>query len=168
MILKKTMIMLIILSAAVTIVTAQNPPEAPFSRKGMNNSFLEIGGNGGFLTLNYERFLTEHIGLRLGGLVLPTGEGVSYVGTVMGTVLLGKEKLCPEIGLGVMVLAGGYMDIATDGVDSFALLGTATIGFRYQPKRRGFLFRFGFTPIFGRSGVLSWVGLSFGWGHGPL
>jgi len=40
--------------------------------------------------------------------------------------------------------------------------GTATIGYRYQQNDGGFLFRIGFTPLFGSGGFQPWGGLSLG------
>jgi hypothetical protein len=43
------------------------------------------------------------------------------------------------------------------------LAGTATLGYRYAPKKKGFLFRIGFTPIFSPNGVFPWLGTSLGY-----
>ena len=47
------------------------------------------------------------------------------------------------------------------GID--LLFFTGTIGYRYQPKGRGIIFRIGYTPVISKGGISSWIGLSVGY-----
>jgi hypothetical protein len=131
-----------------------------------SNAFLELGGNGGFLSLNYDRRFSEgnngfggRIGLGLGG-----GEaGHSGIGAVptlpIGVnYLLGKGQHHLEAGAGVTIGTSdfGFAD------DESSVYFVPSLGYRFQSHgRSGFLFRLTATPPIG-SNTPFWAGLSFG------
>lgn len=121
-----------------------------------NAVFVQLLGDYVSITANYERMLfttTPHnIALRFGfgfwgwfgdsGVVVPVG--ASY--------LFGHSHKI-ELGIGYTFLTGS---------NKYNGLSTALIGYRYQPIDGGFLFRVGFTPLFGDE-FEPWVGLSLGY-----
>jgi len=113
--------------------------------------YIELLGNGGFISANYERFLTQDIGLRIGmGSYFGWGE-VTF--PVMVNYCIGKEYRF-EIGVGLQHVPEGKWD---------GTLACATIGYRYQAINGGFVFRVGFTPFIGEGGEIVFLGgLSFG------
>lgn len=118
-----------------------------------NAIYLEVLGNSVLGCLNYERMIGESFSVRIGALFTATAMINYFIGS-------GSHKL--EIG-------GG----ATFG---YGYLGpTLTLGYRYQPKEGGFVFKAGFTPFDGvvptfssagsgsnSTGIHPWVGISFG------
>ena len=70
-----------------------------------------------------------------------------------------------ELGGGFLLVSGETSDWASNVDDDFStVIGTATVGYRYQRPGRGFVFRAGFTPLFDTSEFLPWAGVSFGYG----
>jgi hypothetical protein len=129
----------------------------------MNNVYLELGGNGILLTVNYEKFLTHQLNLRVGGMIIPTSSGVTVVGTLMGNMLWSKGSLGLETGLGVLIITDEWPDIVGKDSTSTAFGITATLGLRYQPEPGGMVLRLGFTPIMAGGGIYPWVGASVGY-----
>jgi hypothetical protein len=126
----------------------------------MNSIFLEVGGNGIFGTLNYERMINSKMGLRVGGIFLPFSDTEHPLfGTLMINWILGKDNLRMEIGQGIFIYGGGWEEFSHSGSIFF----TATIGIRYQPKIKGIILRLGFTPLFGPDRVYPWAGASIGY-----
>ena len=134
---------LIVLLAGGSPCLAQTQA-APVAR---NAVFFELLGNGGLYSFNYERMLTESLGLRVGFATWDSSdlwfEGTSdrYT-TVPVTVsyLLGRGERKLELGGGVT-----FGDSSSD--NTFRTL-TAIVGYRSQPPGRGYLFRVGATPFY--------------------
>lgn len=135
-----------------------------------NTFFVELGGNAVAYSLNYERFFTPRLGVRVGGMFLRAadeeGPGNINVGLfpVMATYLLGNGNGHFETGAGVGFGTAGVSD--TDLADDWngsAVYGTATFGYRYQKPEGGVMFRAGFTPIYAGGTLLPWAGVSVGY-----
>jgi hypothetical protein len=133
-----------------------------------NCIYLEFLGNGLMYSLNYDRMLSNSIGFRIGAGFFSTNDRDSddhlTVATFPATLnyIKGKGKHKFEIGAGVMLLTvSGNIDLFD--FEGSGLAGTATFGYRYQPKKGGFVFRIGFTPLFGEFGFLPFGGLSLGY-----
>jgi hypothetical protein len=110
-----------------------------------NVVYLELLGNalhGG--SVNYERMLTARLSARVGA--SPFG-GVP----VMVSYMPGRGHHTPELGAGLLL-----------GASDTALLGTATLGYRYQRRSGGGVYRAGLTPLIGEQGVAPWFGVSIG------
>lgn len=150
-----------VLSASVcaAIPTAQGAeaPSAP------NAVYFELFGNGLLYTVNYERMLTNHVGLRLGIGVISLGDddggfvdlgGTYYPAVVMANYLVGDSPLRLEIGAGVM-------SMLNSGNSEFAVSGT--LGLRYQSGDGGMVFRIGFTPFYIDKTLFGWGGFSIGY-----
>lgn len=150
-----------------------------------NGIYVELLGNGMLYTINYDRFLLDNIGVRAGfeyiGLSAssPSGSGESAsVSMLLIPITLnyflashdngkvGSSKL--ELGAGILFVSLSASASGNAGsifsASGIGIAGTATIGYRYQPSDGGFIFRIGFTPIFGSGIFLPYGGLSFGYG----
>lgn len=123
----------------VSEARAQNAPPVH------NLVYAEALGNalyGG--SVNYERMLAPRFSARLGA--SPFG---SF--PVMLNYLPGQGNHAAEVGVGVLL-----------GASDENLLGTGTLGYRYQPREGGMVFRAGWTPLIGAAGVATWAGVSLG------
>jgi hypothetical protein len=139
----------LILTALVVPATAQQP-QGP-----QNSVYLELLGNGGLYSFNYERHLTERTNVRVGyghwtieGLWIDEKTTVTTV-PVGASWLLGSAR---RLELGVGVVAGRRSEavfLSEDSrTNSFASI-TGVVGYRFQPARSGWIFRAGFTPFYG-------------------
>jgi hypothetical protein len=151
---------------AVAQQTTPATPAAPAPDRAKNTFFVELLGNGLLYSLNYERFFTPRLGIRIGGMYVEgndEGESVALgMFPVMGTYLFTEGNHHFETGLGAgFGTAAVDLDVGEDW--GSAVFGTATLGYRYQKPEGGVLFRAGFTPIFGEGGFLPWFGLSVGY-----
>lgn len=128
--------------------------------------YLEIGGNSLVYSLNYERLVSDDLGLRAGlmGFALATGsEGVLALGIpITGSYFIGKGNHRLEVGAGFLYLSGeigaGRVSGNVTGVSP-----TGIIGYRYHPNNGKTLFKVGFTPIYIGETFLPWGGLSIGY-----
>jgi hypothetical protein len=140
-----------------------------------NALYVELGGQGLLYSINYEHRIGQHLSLRAGftswsfhgGLLTILGiEKLSMTAfPVMVNYLTSPMKSSHlEIGAGVMpsFFSGKTLFTGSEGADNQSLLvGTASIGYRYQPPDGGFFFRVALTPLLGRN-IGYTGGLSFG------
>ena len=95
-----------------------------------------------------------------------TVDGSSALFVPLGlNYLIGKdEKNYFEIGTGLTIVSAKESFGNSDGSDFNATFGHLYFGYRLQPKRGGFLFRAGITPIFGKGFFVPYyAGISFGY-----
>lgn len=105
-----------------------------------NAVFIELIGNGGLYSLNYEyQFLNKGLG-RVGICIYPEAVTVP----IMLGQLVGQLKDFLELGVGVTPI---FYDGGSESNSGKALFLTGTIGYRYQKPDGRFLFRIGFTPL---------------------
>ena len=131
----------------------QNPSD--YIWKPCISPFIEFGGKG-WLSLNVDFRIKETYAISIG--VAGIEEGVSP--NVMGYYFGGKRHRLEVGGGGSGIIAdGSFISMVVNGV----------IGYRYQ-KKKGLLFRAGFTPMFsipftdeGKYAFIPWVGLSVGY-----
>lgn len=146
---------------SVGVMAAANA-EAP-----KNSTYLELGGNAGVYSLNYERHITEDMGVRVGVGSLWAGKYAGFAVPVMANKYWGNPDSNHkfETGLGTTIFTGldreKSFDLKKTGKNS-ALTGTATVGYKYMPKASGMTFKAAFTPIFNSEGFLPMVGVSVG------
>ncbi|HYH78286.1 MAG TPA: hypothetical protein VEX86_00765 [Longimicrobium sp.] len=132
-----------------------------------NTFFVELLGNAGLYSLNYERFFTPRLGLRVGGMYIQAEDEGDEVAVglfpIMATYLLGEGNSHFETGVGIGIATAGVE--STDLGDEWgsAVYGTATLGYRYQKPAGGVMFRVGFTPVVASGNVFPWVGASVGY-----
>jgi hypothetical protein len=148
---------------------AQPPEEA------RNAVYLELLGNGGLFSLNYEREVADGVLARAGFgswsfTSLWTGAETT-VTTVPLTIAFvrgrGEHRL--ELGGGMTF---GRSRETFFGSSNFVSL-TGLVGYRYEQPGRGYLFRAGATPFYGLGGedvaypdrgFFPSIGVSFGYG----
>jgi hypothetical protein len=130
--------------------------------------FLEVGGPGLALTLNYDtRFgqTRDKWGYRIGAGYYNTGANSVFAIPFQVNYLYGGSSSFLELGAGTTFLHshgstnGTYFQF--DNITGF--IGTATIGYRYQQENGGINFRIAFVPIVYDEGILLEGGLSVGY-----
>lgn len=118
-----------------------------------NAVYLELAGNGGAYSLNYERAFSPKLLLRVGfaswSVTQDFGGEISRTTIpVMLNSLFGSGNHKIEGGLGVMLGSEkhtGNEVVPKSKENIFALTGTA--GYRYQKPSGGIIFRAGLTPF---------------------
>jgi hypothetical protein len=146
----KNILMVLIGLMAATILSAQDTIR--FSR---NTVYFELGGAGALLSGNVEHFHSISNSLKLSGraglgfypieLGLFGGKTI-YSGIVpISASLIYGNKFSVEAGLGLSI---GWDD-TSDAHDNHGPIKwyNGMLGLRYQKPGKGFLFRFGYTPI---------------------
>jgi hypothetical protein len=132
---------------------------APLKRS-KHSVFLELGGAGLLYSANYEFRPAPEIGMRL-GLGAWTVCAFSACTTIVPIpaslfVILGGVNNHLEVGVSETALVADHAVAGLPGAD---------LGYRYERPEGGFLFRVGTTPfLLGRSVVVPWGGISFGYG----
>ena len=145
-----------------------------------NAVYLELLGNGGLYSVNFERMLNDTLALRV-GFATWNSPALFYDGTppdrfttvpVTVSYLLGSGERKLELGGGV-TFGRETRDRSSihKTSSSFSNL-TGIIGYRSQPPGRGYLFRAGVTPFYSfeqgdeaypDSGFTLSAGVSFGY-----
>lgn len=75
-----------------------------------------------------------------------------------------KTKCYLELGAGITPVFASSETAVSDNGNMSSTFGHAYVGFRIQPKEKGFLFRAGLSPVFGKFGFLpQGIGISFGY-----
>lgn len=150
---------------------APMPVEKPIAP---NVLYVEGLGNAGIYSLNYERLVIPELAVRVGFSYISlsaSGGGASAKVSLLTIPIManylgiGNDTHHLELGLGlVLVNATGSSSSGAGSVSGsgFGAYGTATVGYRFQPLSGGFLFRAGFTPLFGSGGFQAWGGVSLG------
>ncbi|MEL7531620.1 MAG: hypothetical protein AAFN10_09945 [Bacteroidota bacterium] len=130
-----------------------------------NIIFLEVLGNGGKLSLNYEQLFlqTDNIGAsgRFGFAAFPEGEGVIDYG-IPATLsfLAGAQNLYAEIGGGTRIaFDNNWLE------DGFEIIPTGILGVRYHPdKNGGIFFKLAYTPSYQEEVIRHSAGFAIGIG----
>ena len=142
----------------------------PFMKNIQRNSFYaELGGNGGIISINYERLvpvgnkagLSFRIGAGTAGSADTATNDIAYTALVEVNFLYGKSKHFLETGIG---FTNAFVVNNTEQWCSIKL------GYRYQAKK-GFLFKiapmyiYNFEKLDGNDDVFGglWLGLSIGY-----
>ena len=136
-----------------------------------NAVYLELAGNGGAYSLNYERAFNPKFLSRVGFASWASTEigGEKSITTipVMVNTLFGAGSHKLEFGLGAMLGSekfegdGGIISGVDMQENIFALTGTA--GYRYQKPSGGLMFRAGLTPFI-NVGEADYPGFNFSGG----
>ncbi|HEU4562792.1 MAG TPA: hypothetical protein VFS20_33490 [Longimicrobium sp.] len=147
---------------AVAMLWTVAPLYAQTEAAGARNAvYVELLGNGGVYSLNFDRRVGQEAALRIGvgawsadDLFLGNEASSSLVTLpVTASWLPGTANGRPELG-GGMLLGRRTRDEPFDGgstSSTFASL-TAILGYRYQPASGGWMFRVAFTPFWGFGG----------------
>lgn len=145
--------------------------------------FVEALGNGMGISANYDmrikRGVQDGLGFRagIGGLSVngidengqPADASIVTI-PLSVNYLLGERRSAFEAGLGITPLYGNTTVYdsnsagATD-IKGWGASGFINLGYRFQPLRNGFVFRFDWTPAFNSTGFSpAWFGISAGIG----
>ncbi len=153
---KQTLLTLLLLLAAFIGVNAQ---VVKLSMQ-KNTLFVELGGNGFFYSLNYDRILLDYstwkISARIGGMYMP---GIFEVNRHLISLplevayLKGRGNHHLELAVGVTPIYDIFPRYDYTGRQytgqQLLLIGVARIGYRYQKREGGVFYRAGFTPLHG-------------------
>ena len=152
--------------AATTLHAYAMPLRAQDTRReeASSSAYLEIGGAGGFYSLNYERYIDEHLSVRVGGADWSTKSFDSQSEKLVAGIVAASARLdiSDFIGrgagryaeAGVAIASGSHSRSSYDTIEAdgpFTTLGPM-IGIRYQPLNGGFMYRATFTPYVPISG----------------
>ncbi len=143
---------------------AQNATKDSTVNKNAKNIYLELGGNGIAVSVNYDFRFTKSqkgLGMRVGGMFLGGSEGGFFALPIGLNYLIGKAPNYFETGLGYTYAseAGNF-----SSGEKISLL-VPSVAYRYQPLKNGVTFRAGFDPLIGLTepGWITWFGLSVGY-----
>jgi len=125
-------------------------------RSAYDTLFIELGGAGLILSVNYDRIFREHLSLRAGFGLMAVGEGERvHVFPIGANYLLGPgdHKLELDVTVTVALEGGGkYFPLISPGM-----------GYRFAPKSGGLSYRAVVSPVFTQSGaVYPFGGVSIG------
>ena len=156
---KVTLLLIIVIWGGISESNAQ-VPYTNYSEPDdfISSAYLEIWGNSGGFTLNYDFIVNGRSGMRVGlfGFTDREFNEIISSGIVMtGNLFLGSDVHKLELG------AGGFFDIRPDKSDTDFFM-TTTTGYRLHPHNNKSVFRLGFTPAF-TSDEFRWqFGISYG------
>ncbi|HZW39054.1 MAG TPA: hypothetical protein VFF33_07140 [Ignavibacteriaceae bacterium] len=125
--------------------------------KEKNIIFLELAGNGLAFSINYERFISKVLSLRI---------GIGTAGMILKCypflINYNFENAPIELGLGIVPYSHGYWHNVPETVTSLKYLLTSTIGFKRINKN--FMFKATFNPYFSTENkrFTFYAGLSIG------
>jgi len=177
---QRKMFSLAILFASSITTSQAMAQEATAEKASAGNAlYVELGGNGAWYSLNYERYLRDDASVRVGAMYMSVeasaGEASANASWLAVPIMFnylglhaGSHAL--ELGAGVDVMhfsAGASSFDATASAEGVVPVPTATIGYRYASRDGGFLFKAGYTPLFfvttDEKQVFHWGGMSFGY-----
>ena len=168
------------LLAPATALAQQLPVSAGESLGARNAIYVELFGNGGVASINFERAIAPQLKLRAGWGEWSTEESTDFNATrkkfnvfpIMLQNVRGQGTHHLELGLGVMLGRRSEEYGTTTGTATkTTTLGDVEglIGYRRQRPTGGFVFRAGLTPEYAfagdypSKGAFLSAGLSFGW-----
>lgn len=156
---------------AIGLIDVATPTPTNAQSYSQNSVYVELGGNGLFYSVNYDRRFTNNVSGRFGFMIFggqseqATDDQIGVgIFPVTANYLVGTGSHRLELGVGpVLMVAGGdleeYGTVSAGGIAGV----TSTFGYRYQPMEGGFLFRIGLTPFYSDGRPQLWAGLSLGY-----
>jgi len=160
-------------------------PQVKSERTAKNAIYIELGGNGAWYSLNYERFVFDDAAIRIGGMFMSLSATATSGGStasasaswfaapLMFSYLgIGSANHKLELGAGatMMYFSGSGTNNFSSSITAsgFVMAPTATVGYRYVPTDGGFNFKAGFTPFLiaagGNTQFFPWAGIAAGYG----
>lgn len=158
---------------------AQESPE-PLRK---HSVFVELAGNGGYYSFNYDRIMLAKTKWKVSGRVgvmyyseslgyLENNKQSTYAIPVEVSYLRGGSNHHLELGLGLTPYYERYKDFESSDVNHLGVLPVARLGYRYQRREGGFFFKTGITPAlqikdkhykYNDTHGLLWAGIAFGY-----
>lgn len=163
---------------ALAALTSLGASGAAAQRAASNAFFLELGGNAGLYSVNYERVLPSNVALRAGlsymSLSATSGSAeanVSSLGIPVTFSYLGLGSGSAKFELGAGALFQRFSGSSSWGfgneveAGAFVPLATFIGGLRLAPAGGGFNFKLAFTPLWHPDvGFFPWGGMGLGVG----
>jgi hypothetical protein len=143
---------------AAALLCAGAPLHAQTEARAQNAVYLELGGNGGLYSVNFDRRVADALAVRVGiatwtveDLFLGDEAQVSIVSVpVTVSWVPAASNRGVEVGGGVLLGSRSREEAFEGGETSAGFVSlTGILGYRYQPASGGFMFRVAFTPFFG-------------------
>lgn len=175
----KTISLAIVVSCGLAGPALAQEGVAEKSASAGNALYVELGGNGAWYSVNYERYLRDDASVRVGAMYMSVqasaGESSANASWLAIPVMFNYLGLAAgghalELGAGIDLMhfsAGAASFDATAEASGFVPVGTATVGYRYAAPDGGFLFKAGYTPLLfvttEEKQVFHWGGMSFGY-----
>ncbi len=154
---------LLLLSITALFVTIPGFTQTDFKK---NTFYFELAGNGGFLSVNYERQIQNKTGF---GYHVGIGIGDSKPDFPMGmTYIYGfgkKSKSFIEFGAGITLAEQSLWDEHAPNIDSYPYKPgwVLSIGYRHH-THYGLMWKLNYTPIFtSYRNIPLFFGFSLGW-----
>ena len=177
---RRPFLLLALLLPPVAVLAQQLPGSAAEPLGARNAIYVELFGNGGVASINFERALAPELKLRAGWGEWSTEESTDFNATrkkfnvfpIMLQSVRGRGTHHLELGLGVLLGRRSEEYGTTTGTKTTTTtLGDVEglIGYRRQRPTGGFVFRAGLTPEYAfagdypSDGAFLSAGLSFGW-----
>ena len=163
---RKIVISVVVLVSCFSQQVVSQTQEQDYSRKAV---YLELGGEGVFYSVNFDYRFSRHFCGRIGFTHFTLEdfffEDLSITAfPIIAEYLVGGGNHFLELGAGVIPVWGSstFRFIKASG-DTFTPVGTASIGYRYQPADGGLIFKVGIPVFFSRTGTGIWGGVSVGY-----
>jgi hypothetical protein len=130
--------------------------------------YIEYGGNGGAMSLNFDYRHLSHYSFRLGAGAYwsteQTNDLVMHPGiTMMASYLFFDTEFHVETGIGAFIDLSKEYEWPVFPTNSTRIRPTAVLGLRYQPYFGTMIFRAGYTPYFDLHNYIHLYGFSFGY-----
>jgi hypothetical protein len=127
-----------------------------------NAIYVELLGSGLIYSINYDRLFTDYFGARIGIGYLPDGSlSLTTIPITASFFPFGASSSKLEIGAGVVQASLGSTKVGkTTGGTYLGYVGI--LGYRFEPRDGGFLFRFAFTPFILNGHFQPYLGISAG------
>ena len=132
-----------------------------------NNIYLEVGGNGLFGSVNYERQLTKEpkFGLHVGiGFYTEKAFYLTYPAGISYFFKLKRENSFIDAGLGytwTQIQETFNRNVTYSERDNFGNF-IPSVGYRRHYEQQGLMWRLSITPIINKYGFVPWIGASVG------
>lgn len=159
----KTLLLSILICVSFVVLGKGDAPGLKSSIE-KNTFYFELGGNGGFYSVNYDRIILRvkivHLSIRTGYSVFPSknNEDFNYIIPLEAILLFGEKNNFLELGAG--------KSIEYESNNNSSNITTFRFGYRYISDK-GLMARAGVVPIvfslFGNDVVGIWAGLGIGY-----
>jgi hypothetical protein len=140
---------LVVLVLAPNFAAAQNAGDTAT----LNAVYLELLGNGGLYSVNYDRKVGDQLSLRAGvarwtSIELFGGSSTFTTVPLLTNLLIGRGSHRLEVGAGVMIGSERIQEAQRTSLLNL----TSTIGYRFQPLTRGAFLRISLVPEYSLRG----------------
>lgn len=154
--------------ACLFIIHLPGRLDAQFSQRPGESFYFELIGNTGAHSFNFDLLFSSGLGFRAGAVLdqqQRCGFNYCYTETSGMSFVMTFNRMTAKPGhrfeTGFGIVGGSQQVMVSPSRRGVAF--TGTVGYRYQPEERGFVFRAGFTPAFTLGWIYPRVGVSLGY-----